>query len=644
MKTNERRATGDERLFKSFAFLCCVLCFAAAMPAFAAQDDAIAIVIDVLKGSDQTMQAAVIAMVREMPGTEITQALARELPNLSAVGQVQLLSALGDRGDPGALPAVTTAANSADQSVRIAALKALGQLGDVSSPPYVWRMLAQKAAAAGGEEQKAARESLYRLRGPEVDKAIMAGIAQADAKTKVELISSIGERNISGGANTLLQTAQDPDRGVRLESLRVLKTVAGQQDLPALVTLLLNLKSDSDRTEAEKTIAAVAHKIPDRNRQAEAVLAAYTSLVACRSSPGPPIRNTIYEIRNQCSLLSVLGKIGDNTALPSLRSALGSQDAKLQDAAVRALSEWPTAEPTPDLLKVAESSDNKVHKILALRGFVRLLGLESGRPAEETIAMYKKAMNLAPDVVEKKRVLSGLGNTKSFAAMQMAASYLQDEALRQEAEFAVVKIAEGIYGSYPQESKDVLKKIIQASANESLKEQAQEVINQIERFDDYITAWEVSGPYTKEGTDGPGLFDVAFGPEQTGAQGVTWRVMPVGTSPDRPWLMEMDKLLGGDNRVAYLRTRVSSDKEQKARLEIGSDDGIKVWLNGQVVHANNVIRAVAPGQDNVEVTLKQGWNQLLLKVTQGGGEWSVCARLRAPDSGRPEGLKVQVGQ
>jgi len=642
MKTNERRATSDERLFKSFAFLCCVLCFAAAMPVLAAQDDAIAIVIDVLKGNDQTMQAAVIAMVREMPGTEITQALARELPNLSAAGQVQLLSALGDRGDPAALPAVTTAANAADQSVRIAALKALGQLGDVSSPPYVWRILAQKAAAAGGEEQKAARESLYRLRGPEVDKAIMAGIAQADAKTKVELISSIGERNISGGASTLLQTAQDSDRGVRLESLRVLKTVAGRQDLPALVTLLLNLKSDSDRTDAEKTIAAVAHKIPDKNRQAEAVLAVLPSV------------ESVKDVRGQCSLLSVLGKIGDNTALPSLRSVLGSQDAKLQDAAIRALSEWPTAEPTPDLLKVAESSENKVHRILALRGFVRLLGLESGRPAEETIAMYKKAMNLAPDVVEKKRVLSGLGNTESFAAMQMAASYLQDEALRQEAEFAVVKIAEGIYGSYPQESKDVLKKIIQASVNESLKEQAQEVINQIERFDDYITAWEVSGPYTKEGTDGPGLFDVAFGPEQfggeltvepqTGAQGVTWRVMPAGTNQDRPWLMEMDKLLGGDNRVAYLRTRVSSDKEQKARLEIGSDDGIKVWLNGQVVHANNVIRAVAPAQDNVEVTLKQGWNQLLLKVTQGGGEWSVCARLRAPDGGRPEGLKVQVGQ
>jgi hypothetical protein len=72
---------------------------------------------------------------------------------------------------------------------------------------------------------------------------------------------------------------------------------------------------------------------------------------------------------------------------------------------------------------VAENSDNKVHRILALRGFVRLLGLETKRPAEETVAMYKEAMGLAPDVSEKRRVLSGLANTKSIAALQMAADY-----------------------------------------------------------------------------------------------------------------------------------------------------------------------------------------------------------------------------
>ncbi len=73
--------------------------------------------------------------------------------------------------------------------------------------------------------------------------------------------------------------------------------------------------------------------------------------------------------------------------------------------------------------------------------------------------------------------------------------------------------------------------------------------------------------------------------------------MPVGTNADQPWLIELDKVeaLAGDNRVAYLRTKVWSPKEQKARLELGSDDGVKVWLNGQLVHANNAVRPVRAG-------------------------------------------------
>jgi len=624
----------SSRAICGFLIVLVCVCGICAVASAQGQDDAVATILDELKRGDPETQAVVIAAVRDMPGEEITKALVKELPNLAPAAQVQLLSALGDRGDRAALPAVIAAAKAANQTVRIAALRALGQLGDANSV----MLLAQIAAATSGDEQKAARESLYRLRGPDtqkvitvgmqsIDGAILAGIPQADPKTKVELITGVGERNIKAGVKILLETAKDPDRSVRLESLRVLKTIADKENLPALVEILLSLQSNSDRSDAEKTIAAVAHKIPDKNRQAGAVLTVLPS---------------VKDVRNRCSLLSALGKIADNTALPVLRTALSSQDAKEQDAAIRALSEWPTAEPISDLLKVAESSDNKVHRILALRGFVRLLGIESGRPAEETIEMYKKAMALAPDVSEKKRVLSGLAGTKSFAAMQMAASYLQDEALLQEAEFAVVKIAEAIHGSYPQECKDLLKKILQTSKNDSLREQAQEVINRLEQFDDYLTAWQVTGPYTKEQTDGPGLFDVAFAPEQPGAQGVVWRVMPAGTNADRPYLVELDRLFGTDNSAAYLRTKVWSDKEQKAQLEIGSDDGIKVWLNGQVVHANNATRGVNPGEDKVEVILKQGWNQLLLKVTQGGGEWAVCARLCKTDGSKLEGLKVQA--
>lgn len=162
-----------------------VLCsYAVCLAVEESEDDAVAIVLEILKSGDQEMQAVAIAMAKEMEGPEITKALAKELPNLSATSQVQLLSALGDRGDVAALPAVIAATKGSAPSVRIAALKALGQLGNASTVT----VLAQKAAAAGGDEQKAAQESLYRLRGTGVDEAILAGIAEAEPKVKVELI------------------------------------------------------------------------------------------------------------------------------------------------------------------------------------------------------------------------------------------------------------------------------------------------------------------------------------------------------------------------------------------------------------------------------------------------------------------------
>jgi len=608
--------------------VCCGLILACclgltARAAEQASAEAIQIVLDILKGQDEEMKAVAIAMVKEMPGKEVTEALAKELPNLSPTGQVQLLSALGDRGDATALPAVVAAVKSSDESVRIAALKAIGQLGDAS----VVMLLAEKAATSTGEEQKAARESLYRLRGAEVDKAILAGVSKADAKAKVELVSAIGQRNIREGIDVLMQTAKDPDRRVRTESFQVLKGLCGPEHLPALVELLITAKSSSDRTEAEKTVVAVAHKMGQKRGQAKTVLDALPRVT----------ENAV-----RASLLSVLGRIGDESALDVLRKELSSENAELRTAAIRALSNWPSPEPLMDLLKIARSSDNQLHRILALRGFVQLLGLPSDRPAEKTIALYREALALAPNAFEKKRVLAGLAGTASLGALQMAQEFLDDSALRMEAEVAVVRIAGSIYGSYPQQVKEVLAALVGSARSDSIRQQGRQILEQIKRLEDFVTAWQVAGPYSQAGADGTKLFDVAFEPEKD-PKSCHWRVVPVGTNPARPWLVELDKFIGGDNRVAYLRSEIWSEKAQEAVLEIGSDDGIKVWLNGQLVHANNATRPVSPGQDKVKVSLRQGWNKLVVKLTQSGGEWALCVRLRKADGSKIEGLRFRPG-
>jgi HEAT repeat protein len=423
--------------------------------------DVVNMVIDALRSNDPQMQTGAITIARGIPGEAVTRALAEELPKLSPAIQVQLLAALADRGDASALPAVIETIKSPDDSVRIAALNAVGQLGGGRDVP----LLAERAVATKGPEQKAAREALYRLRSPEVDSVILQAIPGASADVKVELIAAVGQRNTGGAIETLFKTAADENRRVRLESFAALRTVAGPEDLPALVNLLLQVQADADRPEAQKMVAAVAHKIEDKNRQAAAVLAVLPNV----KEAGP-----------RASLLNVLGRIGDNSALPALQAALTSREADVRDAAIRALSDWPTAEPLPDLLKVAQTAENKVHRVLALRGVVRLLGLDGSRSSEETVDLYKKAMDLAGDAAEKKRVLSGLAATKSLAALNMAAAYLDDVTLYLEAESAAVRIGQAIYADYPQQTTEVLQKVIKGTKNDAIRRQAEEVLGRAE--------------------------------------------------------------------------------------------------------------------------------------------------------------------
>jgi hypothetical protein len=158
----------------------------------------------------------------------------------------------------------------------------------------------------------------------------------------------------------------------------------------------------------------------------------------------------------------------------------------------------------------------------------------------------------------------------------------------------------------------------------------------------FITSWKISGPFRQAGKDYAALFDIAFPPETDAA--AEWRPLAIGADPNRPWLMDLLKAMGGEQCVAYARTWVFSDRATQARMEIGSDDGVKAWVNHDLVLANNASRALTPGSDKATVTLKAGWNLVLLKITQNNQGWEFCARLLNPDGSPMEGLKTDANR
>ena len=76
------------------------------------------------------------------------------------------------------------------------------------------------------------------------------------------------------------------------------------------------------------------------------------------------------------------------------------------------------------------------------------------------------------------------------------------------------------------------------------------------------------------------------------------------------------------NVVAYAFTYVYSSTRQEAVLWIGSDDGIKIWLNGQEVLSNPSSGSHKIAEDRVPITLEQGDNRLLLKVKNDLGSYA----------------------
>ena len=78
-----------------------------------------------------------------------------------------------------------------------------------------------------------------------------------------------------------------------------------------------------------------------------------------------------------------------------------------------------------------------------------------------------------------------------------------------------------------------------------------------------------------------------------------------------------------DHSSYAIITLESTTAQKDVRMSVGSDDSIKVWLNGLVVHNNPVNRGSDGFQDSYLVNLKQGDNLLLVKVSDATGNWSM---------------------
>lgn len=157
---------------------------------------------------------------------------------------------------------------------------------------------------------------------------------------------------------------------------------------------------------------------------------------------------------------------------------------------------------------------------------------------------------------------------------------------------------------------------------------------------EYIPEWYLIGPFPNprlSEAERLGL-DTVYPPEReidfrktyvgVDSQRVRWQRL---TTPPDGRVQLWNRFRPYELVVAYAFTYIYSPREQTLPLLLGSDDGVKVFLNGQQLHRKLLVRISMPDQDRVPLPLKKGWNELLLKIENNFGGYAFFARVLDPE-------------
>lgn len=570
-------------------------------------------VVAALAEDDPNLTLVASGFIRELPGEEATETFAGMIEGADPQTQILIIDALAHRGEPGALEAVNAAAKSDHEGVQLAALSALGRLGDHASVP----VLLELAANASGEVQRTARASLTTVPGKQADVATLKIAQEGEGALQIEAIRTLASRRAIRTTPALLGLARSEDAAVRAEALSSLRVLAGEEDMDELLALLASAPDDTQRKNVSQTIVDLAARLRTPKAKTELPKKALAKAE---------------DDATKVALIGILGRIATDDALAVIQEQVQSENGALKLAAVEALSSWPDTRPLADLKGLAAGAADPVRGV-AFAGYIKQLRAAGNLKPAEKLAAYKAADEMAQTDQEKKLVVSGLAEVPSLEALQYVEARQQDPAVAAEATQAVIRIAGAIGGAYRDEVSKRMNTYIQQDTSEAVKKLAQNVLNGIAGYEDYITAWQYAGPYYEEGKPAISFFDKQYAPE-TDPDAVVWAIAPMGLDRAQPWKVHLAQIVGGTERVVYLRSTITAATEQEAVLEIGTNDGCKVWWNGELLEALNTGRGFSPGQDQLPVTLKAGENKLLIAVFQHGGDWAASARLRSKD-GQP---------
>ena len=557
-----------------------------------------------------------------LPGGYPLSAMAALLQGGDAIMREKARAALQEIGTSDAAATIAAALDSAGPDFQTALLYALAAMKQANTLPDAERLLRSpeddvRAAACHALAWNPRKTNLQRI--AEVHEA-MEGKARFQTGLallrQVDALMAVGGYwpRVIGQLKTLVHAESEPN--VRAAAIVAL----GKYGDDTAVSEILAVLGEEGGEQFEPAAFAAFEAIQGM-AGAQALLEAYPE----------------FSTAMQISMLHIFGRKQDPLYLDVMREAAASQDSALAMAGFEALvtSGLPEAADVAIARIDASEGDARMANIAALERLAE--GYRAQGAAEAAGRAFATLYRVAEDDAARAYALEGIRAFPVPEAYDIVMSAMG------EAEFAALPVS-------------ALAGIARAMHESGDTERAQEIVTALmPRLGDpaalrsalgdlvaipgvqpklgFITRYYLLGPCAWSAKEGfaqppfdPALTDVTS-PVTEGGKTLEWKWFESGADGLVPPEAVVQMCEGC---CVYAYTEVTVADGGPAQVRAGSDDGVRVWVNGQEALANNTDRGAEIDQDVADVALNPGLNRIVLQCTQNGGGWAFMMRLTGP--------------
>jgi HEAT repeat protein len=578
------------------------------------------VVLEGLDHASPRVRGCAAQACARLPGETATAAIAARMLKANGELKMGLLRALGRRGewmdDQSAMLLVQTA-ESGDPVVRVAAIQAIEAAGVHAALPVLLEAMEDPAS----EVRNAAEHALNRMAGKEMTRGISDALPAAAPNMQPLLARALGRRGDTSVLPVLLKlasSASEPE--VRAAAYTAMGDL---RDPGALDGLLKGFEAtdESVRRAAEKAVLKI-----EGDEATRRLLDAYQQAPAAQKP----------------SLLRVIAQRRTPEVPALLASESKSESLDIRAAAIEGLGYQDDPRVGPMLLEVARGGPELITRA-AVDAYLKAAQRAEGGDRAAAGRMFVEALEHAVTDEQRRQALVGINRHVDPTAthvLEGIAPLVREGGVQAEAATTAVKFAVNLPSQQRELAVELLTRAARMGTGAGIRRRAAEHLRQLgvdvnpAREAGFVTHWWIVGPFPNLRDE---MWDRAYQPEErvdldmpvkAGGDALHWK--PFRTT-DPEGIVDLERAVASRPEVgAYAYAEIIVPAEQDVQLQIGSDDSIVVWVNGDRVHANRTGRGLAVDQDQAEARLKAGTNRVLVKVLNNVHAWAFCLRVTTP--------------